>query len=890
MKQLKFFLSLSLFLLLQMAQAAYFKNSPFVITQPNGTSFDVYVSGDEYFNYIHDENNYTLIQAADGYYCYAEKNETGEIIASAYRYGTPLPSDAKIQPFTKISKQKYLERRNVQLKSASDIKTFDADTLNNLVIYIQFSDDDDFEKDRAYYDAKFNNEEDLSLFHYYKEVSYGKMNIISSQFPESVSGKNTAYIALQSRRYYQPYNETTNINGYKDGQAANREHTLIVSAMNAQKKAIEAAFTPEDLDKNNDGYVDNVTFIIKGENDGWSDLLWAHRWYLYTQDYYIHGKQVYDYIFQPESQFNVKTLCHEMFHALGAPDLYHYNDGGLDLSPLGGWDLMESGFGHMTAFMKYRYTSWLDSIPVISEEGEYTLNPLSDSTNNCYRINSPYSNDEYFVLEYRKKSTSQYEANLPGSGLMVYRIDNTLSGRGNASGPPDELYAFRPGGTVNFNGNVNDAFFSSVVGRNEFHVGTNPKPFLQDGTDGGIGITEISEPGDQISFRIGLVNVANPTLLKANAVSDTQIDLNWKLNLKNNYILVAYNETVDFGNPDPSISYREGDEIEGGGTVITFTGFKTQFEHTDLNPNQTYYYKAWSYDGKEFSTGTVTNASTHCAINVSEHFGETFETGETLKDLCWRTFHNFDFDGGLAPEYLKEVDFDLGDITWNIVGKDDLADDESGYILEGDYSVLITSRTTGFNWLVSPYIEITGSSDHQLTFDIWYENSPDSLDVMQYSNFYVMIENNGRWENVYTLDAVGDNNTASNKNETQVNIDLEPYRYRQIRIAFVQEATSGWPIALDNIWLENRVDKTEFGNQVSGFEVFPNPVGKQQLLHIDTHENGTLEITDINGATIQRNAIEAGKHDLSLERLQPGIIFVIFSTENTVYQRKILIK
>ena len=58
---------------------------------------------------------------------------------------------------------------------------------------------------------------------------------------------------------------------------------------------------------------------------------------------------MYDYTFQPETQVNVKTLCHEMFHALGAPDLYHYDDNGLNISPAGSWDLMESGGGHMGA-------------------------------------------------------------------------------------------------------------------------------------------------------------------------------------------------------------------------------------------------------------------------------------------------------------------------------------------------------------------------------------------------------------------------------------------------------------------------------------------------------------------------------------------------------------
>ena len=48
-------------------------------------------------------------------------------------------------------------------------------------------------------------------------------------------------------------------------------------------------------------------------------------------------------------------------------------------------------------------------------------------------------------LEYRRKQ-GLYEVNTPGvdNGLLVYRI-NTCCG-GNADGPPDEVYIYRPGG------------------------------------------------------------------------------------------------------------------------------------------------------------------------------------------------------------------------------------------------------------------------------------------------------------------------------------------------------------------------------------------------------------------------------------------------------------
>ena len=74
------------------------------------------------------------------------------------------------------------------------------------------------------------------------------------------------------------------------------------------------------------------------------------------------------------SSSGVGVLCHEMFHSLGAPDLYHYTSDGI--SPVGSWDLMENNANppqHMGAYMKYKYGNWISTIPTISTSGTYTL-------------------------------------------------------------------------------------------------------------------------------------------------------------------------------------------------------------------------------------------------------------------------------------------------------------------------------------------------------------------------------------------------------------------------------------------------------------------------------------------------------------------------------------
>jgi hypothetical protein len=199
------------------------------------------------------------------------------------------------------------------------------------------------------------------------------------------------------------------------------------------------------------------------------------------------------------------VLAHEMFHALGAPDLYHYSSDGL--APVGAWDVMENTQNppqHMGCYMKATYGLWISSIPVLSTPGTYTLNPLTSSTNNCYKIASPNSATEYFVVEYRR-ATGPFEGSLPGTGLLVYRI-NTLVSEGNRNGPPDAVYIYRPGGTLSVNGSVNTANFSSTVGRTAINDSTNPSSFLSNGSAGDLNLCNIGASNATISFDICAVS------------------------------------------------------------------------------------------------------------------------------------------------------------------------------------------------------------------------------------------------------------------------------------------------------------------------------------------------------------------------------------------------
>ncbi len=102
----------------------------------------------------------------------------------------------------------------------------------------------------------------------------------------------------------------------------------------------------------------------------------------------------------------------------------------------------------------------------------------------------------------------------------------------------------------------------------------------------------------------------NPVNFTATAVSTSEIDLSWALNAAGNDVMVAWSSDGTFGTPVNSTDYSVGDVISGGGTVL-YNGNGTSFNHTGLNINTVYYYKAWSVDASTtYSTGVTDNAKT----------------------------------------------------------------------------------------------------------------------------------------------------------------------------------------------------------------------------------------------------------------------------------------
>ena len=525
----------------------YVRSRPFDVVQPNGTCLRLLVTGDEHYRWVHDEKGRVILRDTEtGLATYAIKVD-GNVVPGPALVGVDDPDALGIEPNLTPDPGHFPVSPYAQQpsppggRSLLGAGTPSFTRINNLVIFVRFAGESEFPSSRpiSVYDASFFNgaASTATLKSYFLEASYSKTTIDSTFYPTpGRDGLVVSYQDSHKRGYFQEFSGT-NPDGYKSyDERAAREWNLVASAVNFIAPQVPADL---DIDTNVDGNVDGVVLVVNGEADGWNSLLWPHKWQLSEPLTYIKGKRVYTYNFEPDtgpSGLNVGTLCHEFFHTLGAPDLYHYPTCRIappDIDPVSTWDLMNYHGNtptHMGAHMKWKYGGFVDSIPWITASGTYTLSPLTSSSGMAYQIASPYSKNEYYVVEYRRKA-GLFESSVPGEGLLVTRIDKRLEG--NDCGSPDEVYVFRPGGTPALAGEIDKAPLSAGSGRTGIGETTDPVPFLRDGSSGGLAISEVGAAGNTISFRVdipagpcmGSLNLTAPA--DGGQVIGTTVDLSW---------------------------------------------------------------------------------------------------------------------------------------------------------------------------------------------------------------------------------------------------------------------------------------------------------------------------------------------------------------------------
>ncbi|MCQ2548480.1 MAG: InlB B-repeat-containing protein [Lachnospiraceae bacterium] len=368
----------------------------------------------------------------------------------------------------------------------------------------------------------FNGDENTprTLREYIKRVSGGKIKLMNyiPQFDGDV------IVPLQldfPADYYSGTNETRLIKE-------------IAAKLNGDPR-----LTGVNLDLNNqDGYLDNLTIVVPCESGNTNSLYVGHKdEYIGTgaSAATINGKNVYNYTVIPESGSFTSSIngagmiVHEFLHVCGLPDLYHRR-GESGSIPVGLWDIMASEnyrLQYPLAYFRARQ-GWIASLDEYTEDASLELRaPTTDdaaSGKQAVVLKTPYSDTEFFVVEYRKKTPAyngaipnsyDYDGGIYGSGLVVYRVNTNVDNTSNFAGPPDGIYVFRQGdtrgelGENSNNGAIYKSFFSTEAGITSYGSADPTASTAEnaityaDGQNSGIIIKNIgSASGNTISFDV----------------------------------------------------------------------------------------------------------------------------------------------------------------------------------------------------------------------------------------------------------------------------------------------------------------------------------------------------------------------------------------------------
>ena len=741
--------------------------------------------------------------------------------------------------------------------------------INNLCMFIRFADQNEFASDTMLNYNRFNDSTAgaSSQYNYFKYTSYEQLDIVTYLYPQSTTNIVVSYQDIYDRSYFMPYNASTNPNGYQGGERAEREHGLL-------KRTIEFVVasgqipTSLDLDYDNDDLVDNICFIVRGCPTAWSTLLWPHKWSLFSEQVYINDKRVWNYNFQLETHLAenaVGVLCHEMGHTLSMPDLYHYTGNGID--PAGPWDVMESNSDppqSMLAFMKYKYCDFIDSIPEITESGTYTLYPLSSTEKNCYKIPSPISNSQYFMVEYRVKEGT-FEGSLPGSGMIIYRID-PQAGNGNASGPPDEVYIYRPNGTPSINGSIFIANFAADYGRTEINDATNPSSFLQNGSSGGLYITDISTLGDSMTFRVEFESVP-----EANFNSEVQI--------------ACKNAKIQFEDKSSGIPNAWEWEFEPN-TVNFVDGTSVNSEDPVVEFQENGSYRVQLTASNDLGSNTLSVDNYMFVGALSPPIAKNFENG-IIKSGGWRVI-NEDWD----------VTWDIGEVGGN--------NSQYAAVLNFREYFAIGQR----DQLISPPIKLQWMINAQLSFEHAYakyhEPITDSLIVS------ISDDCGETWTRIFNGGDDGSGNFAthpltqdpwwpetaddwcsSGYGPNCTTVDLSEW-IGSPSVIFKFESFNfyGNPLFVDNINIDGTVGIKDYKDALM-IEIHPNPnTGIFEISIFQQDEDLELKIFNGQGQLVHKETMDKSGHKshINLTHLSPGLYYLRLNGTYINQVKKIIIQ
>ncbi len=416
--------------------------TPVNVTQPDGTTLQLRLVGDEFYHFNTTIDGYTIINV-NGSWEYAIKKDN-LLRSSGIMAHDPAARNAQELQLV-ASLDKHLVDRAATTQARIDRATRDKKNRQNrepvvdyslfrgLIILINFNDKQfQMSNPNEFYDQLCNTVNYTGFYH-------------QGRF-QSCTGSVRDYYFDNSMGQFDPeFDIVGPVNlDYSCFEGNDKAREIFKAALDAVDDQVD--FTQYDAD--NDGEIDMVFFMVAGYSSSYSGnnsgYLWPHMSYLidwwsgwppqpyvydgknmgtYASSCEIYGWEDYGYT-MPNA---IGTFCHEFGHVLGLPDLYDtdYSESGGESNHPGEWDVMAGGSSGNYGRTPVGYSLWervelgFAEEPAALSLGNYSLSPL-DVSNTGYMMQSPNEN-EFFLFENRQ--SGKWDAALPGHGLVITRVD-----------------------------------------------------------------------------------------------------------------------------------------------------------------------------------------------------------------------------------------------------------------------------------------------------------------------------------------------------------------------------------------------------------------------------------------------------------------------------------
>lgn len=421
------------------------------VNQPDGTELLIRHIGNGDFSFLQTVDGYVVRKDLDGAYKYVHSVASDKYILSSQNAHNPADRTNKEAELVRnylrneslISQNEVMaktERTSLQVGLASTAPLVSKGAPKIPLILVQFN------------DLKFtsaNTSDSVNIL--FDKFCNGTNNGVNYTGAGSYGAVKDYFIA-QSDSVFQPefvvIGPVTLSNGYAYyGKDSGSRHDVNINAFYSE--SIKLAQTIEDdweqFDNDNDGVIDLACFIYAGEGQNAvedENTIWPKE---SASGGKINGISYGAYACSNEL-YNGKldgigTVCHELSHALGLPDLYDTNgsDGysfGMDY-----WDIMDSGSycvdgkcpcgysAYEKDFMGWKSLIQLEAIPQESLE----LYPMSEGGYG-YKVTNKNNPDEYYILENRQNSKWDLAVGFSGTkaggnhhGMIVTHVDYNQS-------------------------------------------------------------------------------------------------------------------------------------------------------------------------------------------------------------------------------------------------------------------------------------------------------------------------------------------------------------------------------------------------------------------------------------------------------------------------------